>query len=1032
MTFQRLLLISALLRAIQAWTPTPYALGSKGQDAIAMRRQGVSPPALAALLSWLVGLASNMLKWMGRCCDGSEIISNTRLTPRAAQASALRAHPQDPILHSSTSSFSSLSTNVSSIRSLVDGSTAIPFLPTVVPLAVRSPYLGTYLADGPDKDLSEMSPRFWTGAPIGWTGLVRVDGQVFNWMGNLTHWPAANNTSFQQTASTSKFTFAIGESTLTQHPLIYLHATFLSPITPSDLFRQSLPFSYLMITVESADGLQHQVEVYTDINGLWCADDEQLTVEWSTYQKQNKTNATSLYWQAMELKLQNQRLFQEQSDRILYGSIWYNSMSFDPDVILQTHSAGEDGIFLREAFSKTGSLDHPLNTTFRPIRTRDKTSSSSILDEPVLAYAHAFGIVSPRRKFYSRSVLITIGHVRTPLLQYMTAKEKIVELEPLWSARFANVTDMIGFHLLDYHHALAASEAWDFQLDSTAKEVHSKAYAEILTMSTQQIFMALEASKADYSGTEDFKSTDSLLTDGISTMVMLKEISSNGNCQTVDVITPMLPFLIYTAPHMIPKLLEPVLRYIATGLYRPVPTPHDLGDHYPNATGRNDFIFSNLPLEESGDFLNLVLACLRLRTCEDQARAYYKILVQWADWLVENALYPDDQRSTDDFFGTSTNQTSLAVKGILGLRSMAEISGALGQANDSARYGYLATQYANKFLKLGVSDDHTHVLGSYGNQSSWSTQYNLLFDKLYGFQLFPDWLYEMQDQWYLTQAGGAFGPPLDSRSPNRAKTDWMMWAAAASTANQTRNMFVKATSDYVRNTKNFVFGDLISVDEGWSVGFLNRPVVGGHFSLLALDTMGRYPNLTSHQSIFDTMSVEAFFDNLERHEKKLFGYGRTPTGKMFIIGLGAFCVLFLGYRAFSRRLAARRLKSAEIYQSVVIDDDDISSQLEYSSTRGRSQSLLGGLKQHTHDFLTKQAGGKFVELPIKLDNRHEENLAIGLLSNYAVNGSTTFNSRRFELPEESDSEKASEADWDLGLAQTEASGLNSHHPPKSP
>lgn len=56
----------------------------------------------------------------------------------------------------------------------------------VVPLANRSPYLGAYLFGSEDKNLAHMSPRFWTGTPLGWTGLLRVDGQVSSWMGNLT------------------------------------------------------------------------------------------------------------------------------------------------------------------------------------------------------------------------------------------------------------------------------------------------------------------------------------------------------------------------------------------------------------------------------------------------------------------------------------------------------------------------------------------------------------------------------------------------------------------------------------------------------------------------------------------------------------------------------------------------------------------------------------------------------------------------------------------------------------------------------
>lgn len=46
--------------------------------------------------------------------------------------------------------------------------------------------VGAYLTGRQEKDLATMSPHFWTTAPLGWSGLLRVDGEVWNWMGNLT------------------------------------------------------------------------------------------------------------------------------------------------------------------------------------------------------------------------------------------------------------------------------------------------------------------------------------------------------------------------------------------------------------------------------------------------------------------------------------------------------------------------------------------------------------------------------------------------------------------------------------------------------------------------------------------------------------------------------------------------------------------------------------------------------------------------------------------------------------------------------
>jgi hypothetical protein len=46
-----------------------------------------------------------------------------------------------------------------------------------------------------------------------------------------------------------------------------LNVTFLSPVTPTDLRRQSLVFTYLDVTVESIDGASHDVQLHADVSG---------------------------------------------------------------------------------------------------------------------------------------------------------------------------------------------------------------------------------------------------------------------------------------------------------------------------------------------------------------------------------------------------------------------------------------------------------------------------------------------------------------------------------------------------------------------------------------------------------------------------------------------------------------------------------------------------------------------------------------------------------------------------------------------
>lgn len=77
---------------------------------------------------------------------------------------------------------------------------------------------------------------------------------------------------------------------------------------PTDLVKQSLPFSYLAVSAASTDGGSHAVQVYSDISAEWVSGDDSLTVNWTT-----TTTGNILTHQ---VQLETQSLFTEVSDRI--------------------------------------------------------------------------------------------------------------------------------------------------------------------------------------------------------------------------------------------------------------------------------------------------------------------------------------------------------------------------------------------------------------------------------------------------------------------------------------------------------------------------------------------------------------------------------------------------------------------------------------------------------------------------------------------------------------------------------------------
>jgi hypothetical protein len=89
--------------------------------------------------------------------------------------------------------------------------------------------------------------------------MIRVDGRPYVWMGDPSGAPLATQTSFEYTSTKSIFTMnVVGK--------VGLKVTFLSPVQPHDLKRQSLIFSYLHVEVHSLDGKPHDVQLYSDVS----------------------------------------------------------------------------------------------------------------------------------------------------------------------------------------------------------------------------------------------------------------------------------------------------------------------------------------------------------------------------------------------------------------------------------------------------------------------------------------------------------------------------------------------------------------------------------------------------------------------------------------------------------------------------------------------------------------------------------------------------------------------------------------------
>lgn len=234
---------------------------------------------------------------------------------------------------------------------------------------------------------------------------------------------------------------------------------------------------------------------------------------------------------------------------------------------------------------------------------------------------------------------------------------------------------------------------------------------------------------------------------------------------------------------------------------------------------------------------------------------HYPLLKQWNDYLVLDALTPGNQISTDDFAGAAPNQTNLALKGIVGIEAMAAIANLTGHDADGANYTAIAHDYVAQWVVLGTApatgSELAHTTLNYSASTTYSLLYNLFPDTELGLNLVPQAIYSQQSDFYaslFSNTSNIYGIPLDTRH-SYTKSDWELFSAAVASAS-TRGLFVDAIARFVGETPtNLPLGDLYDVQTGGypvNLTFAARPVVGGFFSILALESAPAAGNATGN------------------------------------------------------------------------------------------------------------------------------------------------------------------------------------------
>ena len=651
------------------------------------------------------------------------------------------------------------------------------------PLITHNPYFSIW---SETDELTASDTVHWTNKPQPIAGLLRVDGKTMRFMGaSPREIPAMQQTAHLVTPTHTRYSFTGGG--------VQLDLTFFTPTILSDLEILSRPVTYISYTLHSTDGKSHaDVAVLVDVDPVIAVNLPGESVSYSRSQTETQTVLT--------VGSVDQKVLNRAGDdlRIDWG---YFHLSVPKDeesrsAIVRQSSTLQDG-----AFATTGLLP----------------STDDLEASPIVGPGDAH--LAAELLFHTVSAAPVTHHLLVSYTEDYAIQYLKQNLKPWWQRNGQTVAAMLD----SAEREMPALEARGNKLDTTLTADLTRTagahYADLCILAYRQAWAA-HGFVAGVDGKP---------------LIFGKENFSNGSIATVDVLYPASPFFLFFNPALLEAELRPILQYTALPDHWHFPfAPHDLGT-YPLANGQTygggeKTEENQMPVEESGNMLLMVDAVARAplhgKANLALATEFWPKLTEWADYLKAHGLDPEKQLTTDDFAGHVTHNANLALKAIDALEAYADLAGLLGKKDVARSYSKTAHEYAAKWILMDREGDHYKL--AYDSPNTWSQKYNLVWDQILGYKLFPKSVRESEIAYYKTKLN-KYGLPLDSRR-TYTKLDWSVWTATLASHPADFNVIMDPIALWINETPSRVpLTDWYDTITGKQEGFQARSVVGGVF-----------------------------------------------------------------------------------------------------------------------------------------------------------------------------------------------------------
>jgi len=546
---------------------------------------------------------------------------------------------------------------------------------------------------------------------------------------------------------------------------IRLHARFMTPLLLDDLKIMTRPVSYLELSYESTDGKHHEVTASVSVSFEHC----------------------------MPSKDSHPLL----NESFVIGDITGVKLGAVPEEQNPLSYSG-DNVVIDWGYLYLGAVGDDVKThgdILHPYRLRPGASVEAVLDG-------------------GKSRLFLFAYDDIESINYFGDR-----LRSVWCHNGTTIEQAMINASEDYESLKARCDKFSSKLTAEATKAGGEKYAELLSLAYRQVIAAHK-----------------LVVDKDGELVLIsKECDSNGCAATVDVSYPTMPIFLRYCPDLVRALMRPIYKFAASEKWTYDFAPHDAG-HYPIVTGQyygyhkatDSYKYeSQMPVEECGNMIIMEACALIADGKTDFVSSHLNTLKGWVEYLIKYGEDPENQLCTDDFAGHMAHNCNLSLKAIMGIMGMSIISKKLGDKIEAQRYERIAREMAESWCKRASNGDGSFRL-AFDKPGTFSMKYNMIWDKLWGTNLFPKELIKSEVESYFPHFL-KYGLPLDSRA-EYTKSDWLVWTATLAEDKETFERFIEPLWDaYNETSSRYPMSDWYDAASANHIAFIHRPVQGGLF-----------------------------------------------------------------------------------------------------------------------------------------------------------------------------------------------------------